>query len=115
MNPRIILRLSHSPGRTKNLDTLVNIVQLGPGRQAQGAVRVVAAQRVPSTKATEHLAICEGLSVVEQRKWKTAGRGHHNGTSVHSSALRGHSKARHHYGTGVHISPVSRTVSQVFV
>jgi len=62
----------------------------------------------------EHLAICEGLSVVEQRKWKTAGRGHHNGTSVHSSALRGHSEARHHDGTGVHISPVSRTVSQVF-
>ena len=70
MNPRIILRLSHSPGRTKNLDTLVNIVQLGPGRQAQGAVRVVAAQWVPSTKATEHFAICEGLSVVEQCNWQ---------------------------------------------
>ena len=35
-------------------------------------MRVVAAQRVPSTKATEHpgLTVCEGLSDVEQRKWE---------------------------------------------
>eukprot|EP00277_Geminigera_cryophila_P044278 CAMPEP_0173073304 /NCGR_PEP_ID=MMETSP1102-20130122/10327_1 /TAXON_ID=49646 /ORGANISM="Geminigera sp., Strain Caron Lab Isolate" /LENGTH=115 /DNA_ID=CAMNT_0013942127 /DNA_START=321 /DNA_END=665 /DNA_ORIENTATION=- len=55
---------------TKFRHTCKRCAQLGPGRQAQGAVRVVAAQRVPSTKATEHLAICEGLSVVEQRKWE---------------------------------------------
>ena len=54
----------------KSRHTCKHCAQLGPGRQAQGAVRVVAAQRVPSTKATEHLAICEGLSVVEQRKWE---------------------------------------------
>jgi len=33
-------------------------------------VREVAAQQLPSTKTTEHLAICEGLSDVEQRKWE---------------------------------------------
>jgi len=59
------------PGKDKKFrHTCKHCAQLGPGGQAQGAVRVVAAQRVPSTKATEHLAICEGLSGVEQRKWE---------------------------------------------
>ena len=54
----------------KNRQTCKHCAQLGPGRQAQGTARVVAAQWVPSTKATEHLTICEGLSDVEQRKWE---------------------------------------------
>ena len=57
----------------KSRHTCKHCAQLGPGRQAQGAVRVVAAQQVPSTNATEHLAICEGLSVVEQRKTAQVG------------------------------------------
>ena len=52
----------------KSRHTCKHCAQLGPGRQTQGAERVVVSQRVLSTKATEHLAICEGLSVVEQRK-----------------------------------------------
>ena len=34
-----------------------------------GAVRIVATAQIPSTKATEHLAICEGLSEGERRKF----------------------------------------------
>jgi len=54
----------------KSRHTCKHCAQLGPGRQTQGAERVVVSQRVLSTKATEHLAICEGLSVVEQREWE---------------------------------------------
>jgi len=35
--------------------------------KAQGAVRILKTASMPATKATEHLAICEGLSDGERR------------------------------------------------
>ena len=61
------------PGADKKFrHTCKHCAQLGPGRQAQGAVRVVAAQRVPSTKqqSTSLGGRKFQRSVTSQRYWE---------------------------------------------